>query len=384
MQPITTTAQLETLCAELAARRYITVDTEFMRERTFWPRLCLIQIAAPDMEGALIDPLSEGLELTPFHDLLCDESVIKVMHGCRQDIEIFHHDAEIIPSPLFDTQIAAMVCGFGDAVGYETLVRKTSGGKIDKTSRFTDWSRRPLSDPQLAYALADVTHLCPAFEALETQLDENGRRAWADEEMAKLRDPELYRQSPEHAWKRLRIQERRPRALGVLVTLAEWRDTLAQKRDVPRGRVLKDDTLRELSLHPPADKAALSRLRSLPRGYEKSRDADRLLEAVQRGLDRDPDTLPEIAPAVVNRPGIGPLVELLKVLLRQRAEETGVAPKLIATVSDLERIASDDAPDVAALKGWRHDIFGRYASDLKEGRLALASKDDRVTLIPLD
>lgn len=383
MELITTNEALSELCAELANQRYITVDTEFLREKTFWPQLCLIQTAGQDIE-AMIDPLAEGIDLAPFYALLANENVLKVMHGCRQDIEIFFHKAQTIPKPLFDTQIAAMVCGFGDAVGYETLIRKTTGGKIDKGSRFTDWSQRPLSDNQLTYALADVTHLRGAFEFLENELVENGRGAWLDEETALLSDPEIYAQRPENAWKRLRMQDRRPHVIGVLIEVATWRETEAQSRNVPRNRILKDDALRELALQGPKDKRGLTRLRAVPKGFEGSRYADPLLEAVARGRKMEKDGLPVMPAPAVNRPGIGPLVDLLKVLLKQRSEETGVAPKLIANVSDLERIASDDAPDVPALKGWRHEIFGQYAEALKAGKLALASQDDAVILVERD
>jgi len=383
MELITTNEALKELCAELAKQRYITVDTEFLREKTFWPQLCLIQTAAEGIE-AMIDPLADNIDLGPFFGLLADEKVLKVMHGCRQDVEIFYHQAETIPKPLFDTQIAAMVCGFGDAVGYETLIRKTTGGKIDKGSRFTDWSQRPLSDNQLTYALADVTHLRGAYEFLQNELAENGRSAWLDEESALLSDPEIYAQRPENAWKRLRMQDRRPHVIGVLIEVAAWRETEAQNRNVPRNRILKDDALRELALQRPKDKRGLTRLRAVPRGFEGSRYADPLLEAVARGHKMEKDDLPDMPRPAVNRPGIGPLVDLLKVLLKQRSEETGVAPKLIANVSDLERIASDEDPDVAALKGWRYEIFGQYAEALKAGKLALASQDDTVVLVERD
>jgi ribonuclease D len=299
-------------------------------------------------------------------------------------VEIFHHLAGIIPAPLFYTQIAAMVCGFGDAVGYETLIRQTVGGNVDKASRFTDWSRRPLSDAQLTYALSDVTHLRDAYEFLEAALDKNGRRSWLEEESNLLSDPEVYLQRPENAWRRLRMQDRRPKVLGVLIEVAKWRDTEAQTRNVPRNRVLKDDAIRELALQAPKDKNALSRLRAVPRGFENSRHAETLLEAIALGRNKKPEDLPDVPPAVVNRPGIGPLVELLKVLLKQRSEETQVAPKLIANVADLERMASDAEPDVPAMSGWRREIFGQYALDLKQGRLALASENDAVILVTRD
>lgn len=380
MELITTNDALQALCGQLKTQRYITVDTEFLREKTFWPQLCLIQAAGQDIE-AMIDPLAEGIDLQPFFDLLTNPNVLKVMHGCRQDIEIFYHLANIIPAPLFDTQIAAMVCGFGDAVGYENLIKNTTGGKIDKGSRFTDWSQRPLSDNQLTYALADVTHLRDAFEYLEQQLKENGRESWLAEESQLLADEDIYAQPPEKAWRRLKMQDRRPHVIGVLMKVAAWREAEAQSRNVPRNRILKDDAIRELALQAPKDKRGLTRLRAVPKGFENSRHADPLLAAVAEGHAMTKDDLPELPKPAVNRPGIGPLVDLLKVLLKQRSEETGVAPKLIANVSDLERIASDDAPDVAALHGWRHEIFGAHAMDLKAGKLALASENDTVILV---
>ena len=383
MELITTNDALQQLCEKLATQRYITVDTEFLREKTFWPQLCLIQAAGDEVE-AMIDPLAEGIDLQPFFNLLTNENVLKVMHGCRQDVEIFYHLAKIIPAPLFDTQIAAMVCGFGDAVGYETLIKRTTGGKIDKGSRFTDWSQRPLSENQLTYALADVTHLRGAFEQLEDQLKENGRGDWLAEESRLLSDPEIYAQRPENAWKRLKMQDRRPHVIGVLVHVAAWRETEAQSRDVPRNRILKDDALRELALQGPKDKRSLTRLRAVPKGFENSRYADALLAAIAEGRNMSKDDMPDLPRPAINRPGIGPLVDLLKVLLKQRSEETGVAPKLIANVSDLERIASDDAPDVAALSGWRHEIFGQHAIALKQGKLALASENDAVVLVARD
>lgn len=383
MNLVTQTAELEDLCTALATCEFITVDTEFLREHTFWPKLCLIQTAGDGFEG-MIDPLAEGIDLQPFYDLLVNPDVTKVMHGCRQDIEIFHKQAGIIPTPTIDTQIAAMVCGFGDAVGYETLIRKTTGGKIDKDSRFTDWGRRPLSAKQLTYALADVTHLRGAYRYLKEELEKNGRYSWLKEEMEILLNPETYEQNPENAWKRLKFQDRRPHVMGVLIEVAKWRDATAQTRNVPRNRVLKDDALRELAIQAPQHKSALAKLRAVPNGFENSKYADELLEAISRGRKRDKESLPDLQPPIVNKPGIGTLVDLLKVLLKQRSDETGVAPKLIANVADLERIASDDEPDVPAMHGWRHEIFGTYALALKNGKLALASENNSVVLISRD
>jgi ribonuclease D len=381
MNVIDNTADLADFCSELRKSDFITVDTEFIRETTYWPQLCLIQAASPE-RAAMIDPLAEGIDLEPFFDVLRDPDTVKVMHGCRQDIEIFFNLAQIIPTPLFDTQIAAMACGFGDAVGYETLIGRTVGAKIDKGSRFTDWGRRPLTEAQLKYALADVTHLRDAYLVLRDQLAANGREHWVHEEMAVLLDPETYLQRPENAWKRLKMQERRPHVIGVLVAVAAWREQHARERDVPRNRILKDDAIREIALQSPKDTQALSRLRAVPKGFDKSRLAESLIEAVTTGLDADPKTLPKMPRAVVNRAGIGPLVDLLRVLLKQRCDECDVAPKLIASAADLDRIASDNAPDVPAMHGWRYEIFGQYAADLKNGKLALASEDDKVVLVP--
>ncbi len=380
MELIRTNEHLVSVCQSLAAHPYITVDTEFIRETTFWPILCLIQVGY-EGEGFLIDPLAEDLDLAPFIALLTNPQIMKVMHGCRQDIEIFHKISGAIPAPLFDTQIAAMACGFGDAVSYENLIKKTVNARIDKGPRFTDWSRRPLSDAQLTYALSDVTHLCAAYHYLNKKLEEKGRAHWLQEEMAVLLNPETYIQSPEHAWRRLKMIDKRPRVLGVLIAVAAWRERTAQERDVPRSRVLKDEAVRELALQGPRDKAALSRLRSLSKGFENSRHAAEILSAVETGLSMQPEDLPPIPAPQDNRPGIGPLVELLKVLLKQRCDTCDVAPKLIANVSDLERIASDEDPGVPALSGWRHEVFGQYALDLKSGKLALACQDDRVILI---
>lgn len=381
MELIRSTENLASLCQSLAAHPYLTIDTEFIRETTFWPRLCLIQVGF-EGQGHLIDPLAEGLDLTPFIDLLKNPKIVKVMHGCRQDIEIFFKISGTIPTPLFDTQIAAMACGFGDAVSYENLIKKTVNMRIDKGPRFTDWSHRPLSDAQLTYALSDVTHLCAAYHHLCDMLEQKQRAHWLEEEMAVLIDPQTYVQAPDQAWRRLKMIDKRPRVLGVLMAVADWRERVAQERDVPRSRVVKDEAVREIALQGPRDKATLARLRSLPKGFENSRHASDLLAAIQQGLEMAPEDLPPIPQPLDNRPGIGPLVELLKVLLKQRCDVCDVAPKLIANVADLERIASDEKPSVAALSGWRHEVFGQYALALKSGKLALTCQDDQVVLIP--
>lgn len=373
MEIITTTAQLEAACGHLAKASYITVDTEFMRDSTYWPILCLIQVAGPRHEY-IIDPLADGINLARFYELMMDRNVIKVFHAARQDIEIFYHEAKAIPDPLFDSQVAAMVCGFGESVGYETLVRKLANGKVDKSSRFTDWSRRPLTDKQLNYAMADVTHLRKIYDVLARQIAENDRIAWVGEEMAILQNPETYALRPEAAWKRMKMRVKGRKSVGVLMELAAWRERQAQERDTPRNRIMKDDALFELANQQPLDLKGLDNLRAVPRGFSNSRSAPSLLEAIQTGLDRNEADLPDIEDPRPLPSGIGPLVELLKVLLKMRSEEHNVAPKLIANVSDLEQIAAFKDADVKALSGWRHEIFGRDAIALKNGELAISAR----------
>ena len=380
MDLISDNKTLAKACKKLAKNRYITVDTEFLREKTFWPKLCLIQVAAKGFE-ALIDPLAEDLDLAPFYELLQDPNIIKVMHGCRQDIEIFYKNTNKIPTPLMDTQVMAMVCGFGDAAGYETLVRKIAEAKIDKGPRFTDWSQRPLSDHQLAYAIADVTHLRDIYEKLEAQLEATNRTTWVLEEMNTLTDEDTYTQLPENAWRRLRMNDRRPHVIGVLIKTAEWREQKAQTQNIPRQRILKDDTLREIALQGPKSLEDLEKLRSFPNGLSRSSQISNLMEAIELGRKFKKKDLPDMPNQIDNRPGIGPLIELLKVLLKHKCEHHDVAPKLIANVADLERIASDNEPQVKALKGWRFEVFGQDALRLKAGEIGLTIEDDEIVLI---
>lgn len=380
MNIITTTAELETVCARLGGAGYVTVDTEFMRDSTFWSKLCLIQLASPD-EDFVIDPLAPDIDLSSFYDLMRNKKVVKVFHAARQDIEIFWHEADAIPDPLFDTQVAAMVCGFGDSVGYETLVRRLTGGSVDKSSRFTDWSRRPLSDKQLQYATGDVTHLRKIYEVLARRLTQTGRTRWVAEEMAILQDPETYAVRPEDAWKRLKMRFKGQRGLAVLVEVAAWRERQAQERDLPRSRVLKDDALAEIATQIPRSAEELDRLRAVPKGMSNSRSAAALLEAIERGLAMPEDKIPVVKDAEPLPPGIGPLVELLKVLLAMRCEQHEVAQKLIAKVSDLELVAAHDEAGVPALKGWRREVFGADALRLKRGELAISAKGKKVILI---
>jgi ribonuclease D len=380
MTPITTTAELATFCRRLHGEAFVAVDTEFMRETTFWPKLCLIQAAAPGVE-AVIDPLAENLDLAPFLDVLRDTAIEKVFHAARQDVEIFHN-LGAIPKPLFDTQIAGMAAGFGEQIAYDALVRQMLKIDLDKSSRFTDWARRPLSDAQLTYALADVTHLASLYPMLRARLEEAGRIAWVTEEMAAMTDPALYDMDPEIAWRRLKPRRHTAKYLAVFRAVAAWRERTAQMRDQPRGRILKDDAIDELATQAPTSPADLERLRSVPKGFAGSKFGPDLLDAIRTAL-KDPEAYaPVIARAHASySPAPGPVVELLKVLLKARAEDAGVASKLIATVSDLEKIANDDEADTPAVHGWRRDAFGEDALRLKRGELALVLDGSRVRVV---
>ena len=379
MDLITTTAGLAEACTHLSAHPFVTVDTEFMRETTYYPKLCLMQMAAPDGSGVLVDPLAPGLDLAPFFALMADEGVVKVFHSARQDLEIIWLLGGLLPQPFFDTQVAAMVCGYGDSVSYEQLVNDVAKAKVDKSSRFTDWSRRPLSDAQLTYALSDVTHLVKVYEVLAGQLLATDRGEWLDEEMSVLTSPETYKADPGSAWRRLSGRMRKPREIAVLMEVAAWREREAQSRNVPRGRILKDEAVIDVATSAPRNVEALGRLRSIPAGFERSRTGTDILAAVERGFARDLSdiALPERARS---RGGNGALVELLKVLLKAVCETEGVAPKIIATVDDLEAIAEDDDADVAVLHGWRRALFGEKALALKSGRLALSAERGRVVV----
>jgi ribonuclease D len=376
MQPITTTSELAAVCARMANHPFVTVDTEFLRETTYYPLLCVAQLASPD-EAVVIDALAEGIDLMPLFDLMTNESVMKVFHAARQDIEIFWNLAKKIPHPIFDTQVAAMVLGYGDSISYDQLVQRITGDAIDKSFRFTDWTRRPLTDAQLRYAVSDVTHLRDVYVKLSTDIQARGRTDWVRAEMDILTSPDTYRMEPENAWQRLKSRVRKPKDLAVLIEIAAWREREAQTRDVPRGRVLKDDVLGEIAIQAPTTIEKLSHLRSLPKGFERSRWGEAILDAVKRGLERDPKTLPRIEKfrGAING---GATVELLKVLLRMTSERHGVAAKVVATVDDLERIAADDDADVPAMKGWRRELFGEKALALKHGKLALAVEKGRV------
>jgi len=380
MTPITTTAELQTFCERISDAAFIAVDTEFMRETTYWPKLCLVQVAAPAV-AAVIDPLAEGLDLSPLLPVLANPKIEKVFHAARQDVEIFNN-LGVIPKPLFDTQVAGMAAGFGEQIAYDALVRQMLRVDLDKSSRFTDWARRPLSDSQLTYAMADVTHLAELYPILRERLEKAGRLAWVMEEMASLTDPAVYDSDPENAWRRLKPRKLQPKYLAVLRAVAAWRERTAQFRDQPRGRILKDEAIDEIATQQPVDADALNRLRSAPKGFAGSRFGQEVLDAVKTAL-KDPESY---APVIERNgaapsPASGAIVELLKVLLKARAEDAGVAAKLIATVSDLEKIAGDDNADTPALAGWRREAFGADALRLKRGELALVLDGARVRVV---
>jgi ribonuclease D len=379
MDLVSTTEELAAVCSRMARHPFVTVDTEFLRETTYYPLLCVAQMASPD-EAVVIDALATGIDLAPFFALMENEGVTKVFHAARQDIEIIWNMAETIPHPIVDTQVAAMVLGYGDSISYDQLVQRITGDTLDKSHRFTDWTRRPLSDAQVTYALSDVTHLRDVYLALAADLEKRGRSSWVEAEMDILTSPETYRADPERAWERLKSRVRKPKELAVLIEVAAWREREAQTRDVPRGRVIKDEVIGDIAVQAPTTIERLGHLRSLPKGFERSRWGDQIIEAVKRGLERDQKTLPRLErfrPA----PNGAATVELLKVLLRMTAERHGVAAKVIATVDDLDRIAADDEADIPALKGWRRELFGEKALALKHGRLALAVDKGRVVTV---
>lgn len=383
MQIIETTAALAEACETLARSEYLTIDTEFLRETTFWPELCLIQLAGPETE-VIVDPLAKGLDLAPFFALMANPAVLKVFHAARQDIEIIVNRGNLIPHPIFDTQVAAMVCGFGDSVSYDQLVQKIKGVHIDKSSRFTDWSRRPLTEKQLEYALADVTHLRDVYLALKEKLEAAGRSLWLTEEMAVLEARETYDLHPDDAWRRLKMRVKKPIELAVLQKVAAWREREARGRNVPRSRILKDDTIYEIAQQQPADAEALARLRTIPKGWERSQSGAALLEAINEALAIPKTDLPRLPRQAHVPEGAAAASEMLKVLLKIVSEKEGVAAKIIANSDDLEKIAIDgEAADVAALSGWRRELFGETALNLIGGKVALRFVDRKIEAVAL-
>lgn len=380
MKIIQTSDQLAKCCQSASQSRYVTVDTEFLRESTFWPKLCLIQMAW-DKDAVIIDTLAPGLALDAFFELMADENVVKVFHASRQDIEIIYKLGGLVPTPMFDTQVAAMVCGFGDSISYDQLVYKITGVQVDKSSRFTDWSKRPLSKKQLHYALSDVTHLRDVYQSIKANLAEQGREHWVREEMTVLTSPRTYDMPPCEAWKRLKMRVRKPRQLAVMQAVAQWREETARGNDVPRGRIMRDDAIYEIAANPPTSFKQLSELRGLARNFDKKRYGEPLLKAISNALAMDEDDLPSLPKPKHAPEGAAAASEMLKVLLKLVVAEEGVAAKVIATSDDLDKIAADDCADVAALTGWRRQLFGEKALRLKNGEIALGFQNGKIKLI---
>ncbi len=383
MTPITDSKTLADLCERLARADFVTVDTEFVRDTTYWPRLCLVQLAGPD-DAAIVDPLAEGIDLAPLLRLLNDEPVVKVFHAARQDLEIFFHMTGKVPSPVFDTQVAAMVCGFGDQVSYEKLANSLAGARIDKGARYADWQRRPLTDRQLEYALSDVTHLRKAYRKLERKLERNGRADWLNEEMAVLTDPETYDLAPERAWLRLKTRSRDRRYLTVLRALATWREEEAQRRDLPRNRVLRDEQLFDIAQRAPQSVKELAHTRGLNEDFARGRMGKGILGAIEGALALPQDQWPSLPKDEAQVDAPGPITDLLKMLLKVKCDTEGVAPKLVANSQEIERLAAGENEESPLLHGWRYDVFGRDAEALMAGRLAIAARNGKAVALPLD
>ncbi|MBS0271665.1 MAG: ribonuclease D [Proteobacteria bacterium] len=383
MNLICDTSDLKTFCKRAEQSSYITVDTEFIRETTYWPQLCLVQVGLAD-EAVAIDPLAKGIDLHPFFELLQNPNVIKVFHSGRQDVEIFYHLTGHIPAPIFDTQIAAMVCGFGESVGYDVLVQKYAKISIDKSSRYTHWAQRPLTEKQLSYALGDVTHLRTIYEKLYSKIITEDRLDWVQDELAILKDPRTYAIDPYDVWKKIKVRSPKPRMLALLRELAAWREILSQKRNVPRGRILRDEVMLELAAATPRSVQDLSRMRGLSSSFIEGPDSKIILELIEKGLSLPIEDCPQVKREGNAVPGASALLEMLKLLLKIKAEKYHVAPKLIATSADLEVIARSVDPQVPALQGWRREVFGNSALALKAGEIALGIKNNRISLIKLD
>ncbi len=377
MELITETNSLDAACREALSAPFVTVDTEFLRENTYRPELCLIQFATPD-SVYLVDPLAQDLDLSSFYDLLSASAVVKVFHAARQDVEIFYSLNETIPDPLFDTQIAAMACGMGDSIGYDTIVKRLLGANIDKSFRVSNWSHRPLSDRQMRYAAQDVSHLREVYLHLKKELERLDRLHWLTEEAAVLTDPGSYRAEPQDAWRRLKLRPSVRKKLGVLIEVAAWREQEAQARNVPRGRVLKDDALYDIVGQAPKTEQGLEKMRFLPRGFAKSGASQSLIEAIHRGLERPKEDLPPLPELKPNGAVDGAIVDLLKVLLKLQCERHGVAQKLVASTADLEKIAAGQTESIPALEGWRKTVYGSYALDLLQGKTSLVVENGRV------
>lgn len=375
---ITTQPELTSLCQNLAKEPYITIDTEFLRDKTYYPQLCLVQMAAPEGPAYAVDPLADGLDLAPLVDLLSNENVLKVFHAARQDLEIFVNLTGKVPHPVFDTQVAAMVLGYGDQIGYLNLVQDICGHKLDKGAQFTDWSRRPLTEKQLHYALDDVLWLREVYHHLDAQLKKRGRIEWVKEEMDILTDPVTYQNHPEEAWERLKLRTDKPQALAILKAVAQWREEEAQRRNVPRGRILRDETILDLAVHAPRTEDELKHIRNVGADIARGRLGQAILKVVEQGINMPKDQIPKMERKRPLPQNLIPVVEMLKLLLRIVASENDVAGRLIAAPDELDEIAKSDSADVPSLKGWRYEVFGREAVQLKNGKIGLALKGGEI------
>jgi ribonuclease D len=375
---VTTQDELNTRIAALNSCEFVTVDTEFLREKTYYSKLCLVQISGPDKDAFAIDPLVGGLDLTPLYDLFDNEDVLKIFHAARGDLEIFHNLTGRVPSPLFDTQIAAMVCGYGDSVGYESLVRNITGAQLDKSVQYTNWSVRPLSDRQLDYALGDVTHLVDIYLHLIERLDAQGRTQWVFEEEKILSNPATYEADPMEVWKKVKIRSPKPKNLAVLQELAAWREKKARKKNIPKGWVLRDETLADMAGQLPTNMKALKKIRNIPGDLEKNNLGEKLISKITKALESDPATWPAHEKKKPLPPSASATLDILKMLLKIQAAEHGVATKLIGSGDDLEQLVLDDDADSALLRGWRLEVFGREALAVKNGELAVGLKDSKI------
>lgn len=375
---IQTQEELNEFCAALAKGPYLAIDTEFLRDKTYFPRLCLLQMAGPDVDAGAIDPLMSGLDWTPVKELMANESVLKVFHAARQDLEIFYHLYKVLPTPIYDTQVAAMVCGFGDQIAYNALVRELVGKELEKNAQFTDWSRRPLSEKQIRYALDDVVYLRGVYEKLHAKLTAMGREQWVFEEMAILESPRTYQNPPEESWKRIKIRSDRSDVLAVLQTLAAWREEEAVRKDIPRSRILKDDTMADIALYKPRDEESMLQIRSLSSDIAKGKTGKLILDMVNKTLDGNRDGWPKLPRKDAFPKNAQGTLEMLKMLLKINCADEDVAAKLVADSEDLERLAVEANPDIQALQGWRMEIFGKDALDLKSGKIALRLEKGRV------
>lgn len=378
MQVITSSQHVADLCRSLAKHDFVTIDTEFLREKTYFPKLCLVQLSCPDKQAFAIDPLASGMDLSPLFDLLVNPNVLKVFHAGRQDMEIFFNLIGKVPAPFFDTQIAAMVCGYGDSIGYENLVRNISGGKIDKTSQFTDWSIRPLSERQITYALGDVTHLVDVYVGLKAELIKRNRLSWLDQENEILAAPQTYENNPYKAWERIKIRTPQAKSLAILREIAAWREIQAQNKNIPKTWVMKDETLAEIAGHAPTNNEQLKKVRGISADLAHGKTGEQILGCIKTALATPKSEWPAPDKRVALPPRVNAAIDILKMLLKVQCTEHDVAPKLIASQDDIEAIALDDAADVPAMKGWRREIFGNDAIAVKHGKLAIGLKDGKV------